>query len=163
MNKLFLYLLLSSILFILQVEQLEANTNESQYQLMHSPYPTFPRKAHTQGKSGFIEVDIQFNEQGEVIDIDITDAENRKVFEESVLYAVSGWKLDPKTKVKVTIHRVFNFNFQHHSKDLTSSSKEVLSRNSNNMVPYKQWLKIHNTRKKSYKNYIKRKHGSKKI
>jgi len=46
MKKLFLYLIISIALITLQVKPLQAEIDQNQYKLIHSPYPSFPRKAN---------------------------------------------------------------------------------------------------------------------
>jgi TonB family protein len=160
MKKIFIFVFITCALIVLQIKQLYAETPENQYQLIHSPNPTFPREAHTQEKSGFIEANISFDQQGNVIDIDIINASNRKVFEKTVLYAVSSWKIVPQGLNKITINRTFDFNFLRQNHALSKDSQVLINNDSSKMPSYRAWLKNHNALRKSYKRYVKRKHGS---
>ncbi len=58
--------------------------------------PSYPRQARTRGIEGWVKVGIKISKAGSVLDVEILEAEPRRVFDRSTIRAVFRWKFKPE-------------------------------------------------------------------
>ncbi|MFT5757200.1 MAG: TonB family protein [Alteromonadaceae bacterium] len=137
--------------------------NESEFELVYSPAPYFPVEARAKNIKGFIEVEINFNQEGQVIDIDVLAAKNRTTFIKSVLYSVATWKIKPSDLSSRVIQKRFDFNLVYHTLEFQRLNNQypVSGQKKANNLPwdYQSYKEMLVTLKNSYKEYVVRKHA----
>jgi len=140
-----------------------AKLNKNKLELIYSPQPYFPIEARTKNMTGFVEVEINFNDAGLVIDIDVIAAKNRSVFIKSVLTTVAEWKIKPIAGDSLILQKRFSFNLVSLSpkKKIASNQSSVSGQAKANEIPwsYESYKKKLIKLKKAYKIYIARKHA----
>lgn len=152
-------LLIFTMLALIGQPAVSARANQGAVRLLNSPAPLYPPLAQERNQNGFIRVAMHFDHSGKVVDIDILEADNRRVFEQAVLMAASSWKLAPSGEQNVRIERTFVFVIDRYNKvsQLQLQSADAIRAE----VPtFKQWIKHEREGKRAYRDYLKRKHQS---
>lgn len=58
--------------------------------------PSYPRQARAKGIEGWVKVGIKISETGSVLDVEILEAEPRKIFDRAAVRSVFRWKFKPE-------------------------------------------------------------------
>ncbi len=58
--------------------------------------PSYPRQARTRGIEGWVKVGIKISKTGSVLDVEILEAEPRRIFDRTTIRAVFRWKFKPE-------------------------------------------------------------------
>jgi TonB family protein len=139
---------------------------ELSQQLINSPQPYFPIQARTAKQQGFIYVAIEFDQEGEVVDIDVVNGKNKSPFIKSVLYSVSGWKMTPSEKTTRIIKQRFDFNLAKNTQldmSIQEGNAQVVGALTKAPWNYKKYQTMIAKLKVQYGQYIARKHAIKKV
>jgi TonB family protein len=128
-------------------------------ELTKNEAPYYPVQASVHEKTGFIKVSIVFNQQGQVIDIDILNGKNIKTFEEAVLVAVANWQAAPFSHLPTQrLERTFSFGMPSSNGNSSSTSEQKTTTATKESI--QQIHKKHKRLYKGYRQYVKRKHGT---
>ena len=81
-------------------EQLEANSNQEatpyNWYKVNDALPRYPSRAARSNEEGWVEVDVEINPNGDVVNAIVADSyRNARTFHKSAISAVKQWKFDP--------------------------------------------------------------------
>jgi TonB family protein len=149
------------IFFVLLSTLLSKQIMAQNIQLLDQEKPYYPIKESYEQLTGEVKVAIVFNQQGDVVDIDILDGGSIKKFEESVLYTVANWRTQPFNHQDFyRIERTFYFGKPRESSETEDNTAFESSITTATAETFKQNIKKQKRLYKGYRQYIKRKHGS---
>jgi TonB family protein len=149
------------VFIVLLSSLLSKQVMAQEVQLLDQETPYYPIKASYEQLTGEVKVAIVFNQQGDVIDVDILNGGSIKTFEESVLYTVANWRTQPFSHQDFhRIERTFYFGKPKESSETEDDSAFESSITTATAETFKQNLNKQKRLYKGYRQYIKRKHGS---
>jgi TonB family protein len=140
---------------------LSKQTMAQDIQILAQEKPFYPIKASYEQVTGEVKVAIVFNQQGDVIDIDILGGKSVNTFEESVLFTVANWRTQSFSHQEFyRIERTFYFGASQQKSNNTDAGSAANQVTTATADTFKQNIKKQKRLYKGYRQYIKRKHGS---